>query len=90
MGDSRKLDKVHPGEVLKKDYMEPSGLSVRLLAERLGVPQVRVYHLVAGRRSVTPEMAVKLAAYFKTTALYWMHMQAAFDLEEYEDKHAVQ
>ena len=81
-----KLPPVTPGEVLHEDFMVPLGLSGRALAAELGVPANRVTEIVAGRRAVTAETALKLATRFGTTAEFWLGefwlgLQVTYDLE---------
>ena len=68
-------------DVLHKDFMVPIGLSGRALAAQLGIPANRVTEIVAGRRAVTAETALKLAARFSTTAEFWLGLQMVYDLE---------
>ena len=72
----------HPGELLKRLFLDPLDMTQRELAERLAVPYKRVNSLVNGRRSVTAETALLLARLFDTTPEYWMNMQAGYDLWE--------
>lgn len=74
------LDPVHPGEVLGAEFLEPLGLSASALAKRLGVPANRITEIVAGRRSVTGDTALRLAAAFGTTAEFWMNLQKGWEL----------
>ena len=71
---------VHPGEVLRKDYLKPLDLSVNALAERLGIPTSRLNDVVLERRRVTPETAMRLARYFGGDARSWLNQQTAHDL----------
>jgi addiction module HigA family antidote len=71
---------VHPGEVLREDYMEPLGLSANALAKALGVTAARVNDIVRQRRGVTADTAIRLARYFGGDARSWLNLQAAYDL----------
>jgi addiction module HigA family antidote len=71
---------VHPGEILKTEFMEPLGLMSYRLAKCLDVPAPRVNEVVLGRRSITADTAVRLGAYFGLPAEFWMNLQAAYDL----------
>lgn len=75
------LAPVHPGDVLKHDYLEPLGMSVYGLAAKLSVPRSRLNEIVLGRRSVTAETALRLGRFFDTSADFWLGLQAAYDLE---------
>ncbi len=70
----------HPGEILRKDFLEPLGLSQKEVAERMGVSYVRFNELVNGRRGVTPDTALRLARLFVTTPEFWLNGQRNLDL----------
>ena len=72
---------VHPGEILREDFMKPLGLSVNKLALELHVPATRIGEIVHERRRVTAETALRLARYFKTNAEFWLNLQNFYDLE---------
>ena len=76
----------HPGEVLREDFLKPLGLSQYALAKAIGVPQIRVSEIVNAKRAVTPDTALRLARYFKTSAEFWMGMQTTYDLETARDR----
>ena len=71
---------VHAGEILRNEFLEPKGVTQQALADELGVPIQRINTLVNGKRGVTPETAILLARYFKTTPQFWMNLQAQYDL----------
>ncbi len=72
---------VHPGEVLKEDFLKPAGISQYALAKALGVPQIRISQIVNGKRAITPDTALRLARHFGTTPEFWLGMQMQYDLE---------
>jgi antitoxin HigA-1 len=72
---------VHPGEILREDFMKPLGLTVNKLALELHVPATRIGEIVHGRRRVTAETALRLARYFKTNAEFWLNLQNFYDIE---------
>ncbi|WP_101102065.1 HigA family addiction module antitoxin [Macromonas bipunctata] len=72
---------VHPGEVLREDFLVPLGLSVNALALALGVPATRIHEIVKERRSITADTAQRLAQYFGGDAASWLMMQADYDLK---------
>ena len=78
---ARKLRPVHPGDILRNDFLEPLGLTAYRLAKELGVSSPTITQLVGRRRSVTAEMALRLARYFGTSAQVWQNLQAQYDLE---------
>jgi len=86
------LPPVHPGEVLREDFMAPLKLSMNRLALDLHVPVTRIAEIVHERRGITPDTALRLARYLNTSARFWLNLQAAYDLEVAEDEleHAVE
>ena len=77
---------IHPGEILRADFMEPLQLSMNRLALDLRVPVTRIAEIVHGRRGVTPDTALRLARYFNTSPGFWMNLQSSYDLEVAQDK----
>lgn len=75
---------IHPGEILREEYLAPFGLSVNALAMALHVPTTRLHEIVNERRSVTADTALRLARYFGGDAQSWMNLQAAYDLRSTE------
>ena len=75
---------VHPGEVLREDYLKPLEMSVNALAKRLGVSTSRINDIVLERRGVTPETAMRLARFFGGDARSWLNLQTAYDLRTTE------
>jgi antitoxin HigA-1 len=87
MAKSQKLlPPIHPGEILRADFMEPLGLSMNRLALDLRVPVTRIAEIVHQRRGITPDTALRLARYFNTSAGFWLNLQTAYDLEVAQDK----
>lgn len=78
-----KLPPIHPGELLRED-MEALGLSARALAEAIAVPHNRISAILRGQRAITADTALRLAAYFGTSAEVWMNLQQAYDLKTAE------
>jgi len=76
----KRLNPVHPGEILKYDFMEPFGLSSNALARAIGVTPARVNEIVRERRGITAETALRLAKYFKTDPQSWMNLQDQYEL----------
>lgn len=72
---------VHPGEVLREDFLIPAGISVNALALALGVPATRIHEIVKERRAVTADTAERLAHYFGGDAASWLALQASYDLK---------
>ncbi len=82
------LKPVHPGEILREDFMKPLGLSMNALALDLRVPVTRIGEIVHGRRGITPDTAFRLGRYFDTTPLFWMNLQTKYDLDVLQDEEA--
>lgn len=74
------LDPIHPGEILREDFLKPMGLSQNRLARDLGVPVSRVAGIVKGDRSITADTALRLGRYFGTSADVWLGLQIEYDL----------
>jgi antitoxin HigA-1 len=77
----KKLPPVHPGEVLREEFLIPMKLSPYMVARACGVPRTRIERLVREQTPVTADTALRLARYFATTPAFWMNVQAQFDLE---------
>ena len=80
-----RLPPVHPGEILRLDFLEPLGVSQYALAKAIGVPPQRVLEIVHGRRSVTADTALRLARYFGVEPQLWLNLQTRYDLDRAED-----
>jgi addiction module HigA family antidote len=81
----KKLAPVHPGEVLREEFLLPMKLSPYAVARAIGVPRTRIERLVREETPVTADTALRLAKYFGTTAGFWMGLQAQHDLEQAGD-----
>jgi addiction module HigA family antidote len=77
---ARKLPPIHPGEILREEFMKPNRLSQNALAKALGVPPRRINEIVLEKRSITADNALRLARFFGTTAEMWAGLQADYDL----------
>ncbi len=82
---TRKLEPIHPGEVLLADFLEPLQLSQYRLAQDISVSPRRINEIVHGKRAVSADTALRLARYFGTTEQFWLNLQARFDLEVQRD-----
>ena len=76
------LPNIHPGEVLLEEFLNPLGISQNALARAAGVPPRRINEIVLGKRSVTADTAIRLAAALGTSERFWLGLQADYDLEE--------
>jgi addiction module HigA family antidote len=81
-----KLPPIHPGEILREDFMKPAKLTAHKLAMALHVPATRIAEIVHERRGITADTAIRLGRYFKTTPRFWLNLQIAYDLETVEDQ----
>ncbi len=75
------LPPVHPGEILREEFMKPLGMSANALAQRLGVTPARVNEIANGRRGITADTALRLGRCFSTTPEFWMNLQQRYELE---------
>lgn len=78
----RHLKNIHPGEVLKEEFLEPIGISVYRLSKDTGLSQTRLSQIIKEKRSITAETAVKLGKFFAVPAEFWMNLQTLYDIEE--------
>jgi addiction module HigA family antidote len=81
---TNKMRPIHPGEILREEFLAPLEMSANALAMALHVPAPRVNDIVRERRAVTPDTALRLARYFGTTAQFWLNLQSTFDLKQAE------
>src|SRR5437763_17205094 len=82
---ARKLPPIHPGEILREEFLLPMELTPYAVAQACGVPRTRIERLVRQETPVTADTALRLARYFGTTASFWMGLQAQYDLERAVD-----
>ncbi len=80
-----KLHPIHPGEILREDFMLPLGLSSNALARAIGVTPARINEIVREKRGITAETALRLARFFGTSVDLWMNLQQRYDLERAKD-----
>lgn len=71
---------IHPGEILREEFLLPLGMTAHALAMAIRVPAPRIHDIVREKRSLSPDTALRLARYFGTTPEFWMNLQSAFDL----------
>lgn len=81
MNANKELTPVHPGEVLLEEFLKPSAISQNRLALDIGVDSRRVNEIVHGKRSITADIALRLAKYFSNSPDFWMGLQADYDLD---------
>ena len=77
-----RLANIHPGEILKEEFLDPMKISAYRLAKDAGIPQTRLSDIIHGRRRVTADTALRLGKYFGVSPRFWLGLQDDFDLEE--------
>ncbi len=78
---AKKMAPIHPGEILKEEFLDPMGITQYRLAKDIHVPPRRINEIVHGKRSISADTALRFSRYFKMSALFWMNLQAHYDLE---------
>jgi len=86
MSTEKLLSPIHPGEILMEEFLEPMGISQYRLAKDISVPPRRINEIVHGKRSITPDTALRLSRYFGLSERFWINMQARYDLEIEKDR----
>ena len=81
---------IHPGEVLREDYLKPMAMSANALARQLHVPASRINDIVLERRGITVDTALRLSRFFGGDAQSWLHLQTAYELRLAELDEALQ
>ena len=81
---TNKMRPIHPGEIIREEYLVPMNMSAHALAIELRVPAIRINDIVRERRAITPDTALRLARCFGTTAQFWLDLQSSFDLKQAE------
>lgn len=76
------LANIHPGEILREEFLSPLGISAYRLSRELFIPQSRISEILKGRRRVTADTALRLSAFFGNSAKFWLSLQADYDVEE--------
>ena len=83
---ANKLPPIHPGEILLEEFLEPMGISQYRLAKDISVPPCRINEIVLGKRSITPDTALRLSLYFGLSERFWMNLQTRYDIEVEKDR----
>jgi len=83
---ARKLPPIHPGEILLEEFLKPMALSQYRLAKDIHVPSRRINEIVLGKRSISPDTALRLSRYFGLSERFWLNLQARYDLETEKDR----
>jgi addiction module HigA family antidote len=77
-----RLANIHPGEILREEFLQPFSISAYKLSKDTEIPQTRISQILKGNRRITADTALRLASYFGTTANFWLGLQNDFDIEE--------
>lgn len=77
-----RLKNIHPGEVLKEEFLKPLNISAYRLSKDLNIPQTRISQILKGNRRITADTALRLSKYFGNSARFWLGLQDDFDIEE--------
>jgi addiction module HigA family antidote len=85
-GTHKRLEPIHPGEVLLREFLEPLGLTQYRVAKSLKVPARRINEIVHGTRAISADTALRLARFFSTSDRFWLNLQAAYDLDVERDR----
>lgn len=80
------LEPIHPGEILIEEFLKPMGISQYRLAKDINVPARRINEIVQGKRSITPDTALRLSRFFGLSERFWVNLQARYDLEKEKDR----
>ena len=80
--NKQKLRNIHPGEILREEFLLPLGISQYRLAKEIGVTEARISAICSGKRAITADTALRLSAFFGTTSGFWLGLQADYDTEE--------
>ncbi|MCR5507326.1 MAG: HigA family addiction module antidote protein [Lachnospiraceae bacterium] len=83
---TKTLNNIHPGEILKEEFLDPMNISAYSLAKEIGIPQSRISSIIRGKRAVTADTAIRLSRFFGTTPDFWLNLQCMYDIEEEEIK----
>ena len=78
----KKLENIHPGEILKEEFLDPMEISAYRLSKETFIPQTRISEILKKKRRITADTALRLSKYFGTTAKFWLGLQNDYDLEE--------
>ncbi len=86
MMKTKLLEPIHPGEILMEEFLKPMDISQYRLAKDINVPARRINEIVQGKRSITPDTALRLSRYFGLSERFWVNLQARYDLEKEKDR----
>ena len=84
--NSERLSNIHPGEILRLEFLEPLDITPYRLSKDIGVAQTRISEILAEKRSITADTALRLSKYFGNSAQFWMNLQTQYDLRQARDE----
>lgn len=84
--NTKKLEPIHPGEILLEEFLKPMGISQYEIAKDINVPARRINEIVHGNRSITADTALRLSRYFGLSDRFWINLQSRYDIEVEKDK----
>lgn len=87
---NNQLPNIHPGVILKTEFLQPMNITAYRLAKEINIPQTRISEIIHGKRSVTADTAIRFSRFFGTTPEFWLNLQNLYDLEEEKKKHSVE
>jgi len=83
---NKKIEPIHPGEILLEEFLKPMGISQYRLAKDINVPARRINEIIHGKRSVSVDTALRLSRYFSLSERFWLNLQTRYDIEVQKDK----
>ncbi len=83
---NKKIEPIHPGEILLEEFLKPMGISQYRLAKDINVPARRINEIIHGKRSVSVDTALRLSRYFSLSERFWLNLQTRYDIELQKDK----
>lgn len=83
-----RLPNIHPGEILRLEFLEPLDITPYRLSKDVGVAQTRISEILAAKRSITADTALRLSRYFGNSAQFWLNLQTQYDLRQAQDENA--
>ncbi|MDJ0619445.1 MAG: HigA family addiction module antitoxin [Calothrix sp. MO_192.B10] len=86
--NTNRLPNIHPGEILQIEFLQPLNITPYRLSKDIGVPQTRISEILSGKRSITPDTALRLSRYFGNSAQFWLNLQTQYDLRQALEENA--
>lgn len=84
--ENNRLPNIHPGEILRLEFLEPLDITPYRLSKDIGVPQTRISEILAEKRSITADTALRLSKYFGNSAQFWLNLQTQYDLRQAQEE----